>query len=159
MLKRALAAATITGLMLAPTAAHAASAGPVVTGGAQDFTGAHVAISARSGAAGATGIVNATLPASQSPTGGALQFRLKVTCLAVAGSLASIGAVVTDSPANDLFPPGFPFVITIRDSGLPAGRGDGLGLAPGAPADSCAALLSSASAAPDILRGNVVVHA
>lgn len=146
--------------LAAPATAHASSGMDVVTGGARDFTGANVAVSARSqpGGTGASGVVNATLPNPRSPFGGTAQFRLRVTCLAVADGIASIGAAVTDSPANDVFPTGTPFVITIRDSGLPGGDGDGLGLFPGAPADTCPVFLAQAPAAAPIEQGNLHVR-
>src|SRR4051812_48356578 len=120
-----LLAATAFTLALSPTA-YAAPSDDSVTGGAHDFTGANVSISAKSGPTPleASGHVNATLPNPNNPNGGTLQFRLKVTCLVVSGNLASIGAVTTEAASNDV-PAGFPFVITVRDSGLPGGDGDG----------------------------------
>jgi len=155
-----LAALLAVPALAVPATAQAARPQDSVTGGARDFTGSNVAVSARSsdGGRGASGVVNATLPNPRSPFGGTAQFRLKVTCLAVADGVASIGAVVTDSPANDVFPAGTPFVITIRDSGQPGGAGDGLGLFPGAPADTCPALLGAAPAAPPIEQGNLHVR-
>jgi len=98
-----------------------------VTGGGQDFTGAHVAVSARLTPSGAAGVLNATLPASENGGAGALQFRLRVVCLTVVGNVATIGAVPNGSAAND----GPPFVVTVVDSGLPGGEGDLLGLRAG----------------------------
>ena len=130
-----------------------------VTGGAHDFTGANVSISAMALANGTypSGHVNATLPNPRNPDGGTLQFRLEVTCLAVSGNLASIGAVATEATANDV-PVGFPFVITVKDSGNASGAGDGLDVFPGTPASACPSSLPLAAASPTITHGNLHVR-
>lgn len=158
MRKREMGVAVAAAVLCAPGTAQAGPAGDSVTGGAQDFTGAHVSVSASNGPGGdARGHVNATLPNPLNPGGGTLQFRLQVTCLAVTGDVASIGAVTTDASANDV-PPGFPFVITVRDSRRPGGAGDGLDVFPGAPANTCPAFLSQAAASPSIEEGSLHVR-
>jgi hypothetical protein len=74
-----------------------------VVGGARDAFDANVSFSARSGPSGQNphGHINATVPFPGTP-GDTLQFRLEVTCLAVAGNLAAAGAVVTESSSNDV---------------------------------------------------------
>lgn len=158
MRRQALVVAVAAGVLAVPGTGQAAPAAASVTGGAQDFTGAHVSVSARSAFGGdARGHVNATLPNPLNPAGGTLQFRLTVTCLAVSGDVAAIGAVTTKAASNDL-PAGFPFVITVRDSGKPGGDADGLNVFPGAPADTCPSFLPRAAASPPIDDGNLTVR-
>lgn len=158
MRKQGLVVAAAAAVLAAPGTARATPAGDRVTGGAQDLTGAHVSVSASSGLGGdARGHVNATLPDPLNPAGGTLQFRLEVTCLAVTGGVASIGAVTTEAASNDV-PPGFPFVITVRDGGEPGGAADGLDVFPGAPADTCPAFLAQAGASPPIEEGDLHVR-
>lgn len=156
MFGRAVAVLSLAVALSLTSAAAQAADSPQVTGGAHDFTGANVSISAQ-GDANPSGHVNATLPNPKNPAGGTLQFRLKVTCLAVDGNLASIGAVTTEATANDV-PAGFPFVITVRDSGTPGGEGDGLNVFPGEPASTCPGFLPAALASPPITQGNLHVR-
>jgi hypothetical protein len=129
-----------------------------VVGGARDAFDANVSFSARSGLSGQNphGHINATVPFPGTP-GDTLQFRLEVTCLAVAGNLAAAGAVVTESSSNDV-PPGTNFVVVFRDTGLPGGQGDGVAPFLGAQASTCATFLPLAAAAPPNRSGNVSIH-
>lgn len=129
-----------------------------VVGGARDAFDANVSFSARSGPSGQNphGHINATVPFPGTP-GDTLQFRLEVTCLAVAGNLAAAGAVVTESSSNDV-PPGTNFVVVFRDTGSPGGQGDGVAPFLGAQASTCATFLPLAAAAPPNRSGNVSIH-
>lgn len=129
-----------------------------VVGGARDAFDANVSFSARSGPSGenARGHINATVPFPGTP-GDTLQFRLKVTCLAVAGGLAAAGVVVTESSSNDV-PPGANFVVVFRDTGLPGGQGDAVEPFPGEPAATCADFVPLAALAPPNRSGNVQIH-
>jgi hypothetical protein len=141
-----------------PSTAAPSSGQDRVVGGARDAFDANVSFSARSGPGGENprGHINATVPFPGTP-GDTLQFRLEVTCLAVAGGLAAAGAVVTESSANDV-PPGTNFVVVFRDTGLPGGRGDAVAPVPGAPAATCASFLPVAALAPPNRTGNVQIH-
>jgi hypothetical protein len=76
--------------------------------------------------------------------------RFEVTCLAVAGNLASVGVVVV---GGNLLPEGTESIISIRDSGLPGGTKDGYSVI-AAEADTCAALLPIAAVVPPMESGN-----
>ena len=88
-----------------------------IQGGFGDRFGENVGVQAKSGPSGENpqGHESATTPGP-----GPVQFRLRVTCLAVQGSLAAYGTVVAKSndPNN---PPGTEFVEVVRDGGLPGG--------------------------------------
>jgi hypothetical protein len=144
---------------LVPAGPSAASSGQDrVVGGARDAFDANVGFSARSGPGGENprGHINATVPFPGTP-GDTLQFRLEVTCLAVAGGLAAAGAVVTESSANDL-PPGTNFVVVFRDTGLPGGQGDAVAPIVGVSAAACATFVPLAALAPPNRTGNVQIH-
>jgi hypothetical protein len=128
-----------------------------VVGGARDAFDANVSFSARSGPSGQNphGHINATVPFPGTP-GDTLQFRLEVTCLAVAGNLAAAGAVVTESSSNDV--PERTSSSFFRDTGLPGGQGDSVAPFLGAQASTCATFLPLAAAAPPNRSGNVSIH-
>ena len=136
----------------------AAGQGDAVIGGARDAFGANVIVSARSDPNGAnpSGHINATLPSPGSP-GDTFQVRIKVTCVAVAGNLAAVGGIISESSSNDN-PPGSDFVVVFRDSGLAGGEDDAVEPLAGAPAALCADFVPLAAAAPPILSGNITVN-
>jgi hypothetical protein len=82
------------------------------------------------------------------------QVRFDVSCLAVAGSLASVGVVVV---GGNLLPEGTELVVSIRDGGLPGGAGDGYSVI-AAEADTCPALLPIAAVVPPMETGNFHVQ-
>jgi hypothetical protein len=149
-------AGCVIGLGAMPTAA-ADPGGDRVVGGGRDAFDANVSISAQSGPNGEDprGHNNATLPLPDMP-GVTFKVRLDVVCVAVAGNLAAIGAVVTESASNDL-PPGTPFVVVFRDTGLPGGAGDAIEPFPGLPPAACADFVGLAAAAPPLRNGNVSI--
>ena len=122
-----------------------------IQGGFGDRFGENVGVQAKSGPSGENpqGHESATTP-------GPDQFRLRVTCLAVQGSLAAYGTVVVKSndPNN---PPGTEFVEVVRDGGLPGGGGDGWDLFD-ATASTCADFIGEAAAAAPITHGNVTIR-
>jgi len=84
-----------------------------------------------------------------------LKLRGRVTCLAVAGTIAAYGFVVTHS--NSPFaPPGSDFVHFVRDSGLPGGMGDTWGSSTSAAA--LCPIFAVANIGSPIARGNILVH-
>lgn len=115
----------------------------------------HLAQSAPSGE-NPSGHINATLPSPGTP-GDTFHVPLEVVCLAVVGNLAAVGAVVTESSSNDL-PPGTPFVVLYRDTGLPGGAGDSIEPLFGAPAMDCAAFVGLAAASPPVRNGNISIY-
>jgi hypothetical protein len=124
-----------------------------ITGGFTDAFGERVGLQARSGPNGenASGRETATRP-------GDTRYRLKVTCLAVAGNLAAYSTLMVKSN-NPSFPVGTRFVEVVRDGGLPGGEGDGWFIFDVPPADpsNCADFLDEAASAEDILGGNITV--
>jgi hypothetical protein len=119
--------------------------------GAGHNGGATLALSAWSGPIGdeptGTGVAN-------SGGGFHTHVRFEVTCLAVAGNLASVGVVVV---GGNLLPEGTESIISIRDSGLPGGTGDGYSVI-AAEAETCAALLPIAAVVPPMETGNFHVR-
>ena len=142
----------------AVTTAAAFPGGDRVVGGGRDAFDANVSISAHSGPNGEDpgGHNNATLPLPDMP-GVTFKVRLDVVCVAVVGNLAAVGAVVTESASNDL-PPGTPFVVVFRDTGLPGGAGDAIEPFPGVPPADCADFVGLAAAALPLRNGNVSIH-
>lgn len=124
-----------------------------IQGGFGDRFGENVGVQAKSGPSGENpqGHESATTPGPDP-----VQFRLRVTCLAVQGSLAAYGTVVVKSndPNN---PPGTEFVEVVRDGGLPGGGGDGWDLFDG-PASMCADFVGDAAAAAPITHGNITIR-
>jgi hypothetical protein len=124
-----------------------------IQGGFGDRFGENVGVQAKSGPSGENpqGHESATTPGP-----GPVQFRLRVTCLAVQGSLAAYGTVVVKSndPNN---PPGTEFVEVVRDGGLPGGGGDGWDLFD-ATASTCADFVGEAAAAAPITHGNITIR-
>lgn len=115
--------------------------------GAGNNEGATLSVAATSGPLGEDpeGAAHANAPTTQ--------VSLRVVCLAVAGGLASIGAVVERS---NLLPEGTELILMIRDTGLPGGEGDGHNEIV-ADAASCPAFLAFAGAVPVQERGNWLV--
>jgi hypothetical protein len=142
--------------LAAAAAVGAAPAGDRIVGGARDAFDANVSVSAHSGPNGESprGRLNATLPLPSEPE--TLKFRFEIVCVAVDGNLGAVGAVVTESASNDV-PPGTPFVVVFRDTGLPGGEGDAVEPFPGAPAESCADFVPLAAAAPPNRNGNISI--
>jgi len=153
-----IASAVLLVLPLAGAAAGAGGKKDFVTFGARDAFAANVGGSAHSGPNGedAFGHLSATLPSPGTP-GDTFHVRLDVTCLAVEDNLAAIGGFVTDSSSNDL-PPGTPFVVVFRDTGLPGGQGDSVAPFAGAPAALCEVFLPAAETSPPVRNGNVLIH-
>jgi hypothetical protein len=143
--------------LAAATIAAAGPGGDRIVGGGRDAFDANVSISAHSGPNGEDprGHNNATLPLPDMP-GVTFKVRLDVVCVAVVGNLAAVGAVVTESASNDL-PPGTPFVVVFRDTGLPGGAGDAIEPFPGLPPAACADFVGLAAAAPPLRNGNVSI--
>ena len=151
-----LAAATATAI--ASPSGGAAVESDAVIGGVIDAGGANVGFNARSDPNGEnpTGHISTTIPFA-APPGDPLQLRIDVTCVAVAGDLAAVGGIISESSANDIFA-GFNLVVVFRDTGLPGGEGDAVAPFPGAPAASCPAFVALAAGAPPIQNGNVTVN-
>jgi hypothetical protein len=150
-----------SGFVVSLAAATTTAAGPNgdrVVGGGRDAFDANVSVEARSGPNGEhpRGHINATLPFPGTP-GDTLQIRLDVVCVAVDGNRAAIGAVVTESPSNDR-PPGTPYVVVFRDTGLPGGAGDAEAPIRGVPPANCADFLPLADAAPPLRNGNISIR-
>lgn len=130
----------------------------VVVGGAQDAFNSNVGLSAHSGPLGEApfGHVSLTQLVLPTPPFNPSQVRLRVICLAVAGNLAVVGGIVTESSSNNA-PPGTGFIAAIRDSMVPGGAGDGLTVQSG-PAAFCPFLLGMAAVSAPIVHGNLLVH-
>jgi hypothetical protein len=158
--QRFLIVAFVVAACVASGMASAATSGgkDSVVGGARDAFDANVSTSAQSAPSGEnpSGHINATLPSPGTP-GDTFHVRLEVVCLAVVGNLAAVGAVVTESSSNDL-PPGTPFVVLYRDTGLPGGAGDSIEPLLGAPAMDCAAFVGLAAASPPVRNGNISIY-
>jgi hypothetical protein len=153
-----LAAAVFAVATVASSTSGAAVQSDTVIGGVIDAGGANVGFNARSDPNGEnpSGHITTTIPFSGT-TGDPLQLRIDVTCVAVAGNLAAVGGIISESSANDIFA-GFNLVVVFRDTGLPGGEGDAVAPFPGAPAASCPAFVALAAEAPPIQIGNVTVN-
>lgn len=150
-------ALVVAALLAAGAETVSAGVGDRVVGGGRDAFDANVSVSAQAGPSGESpfGHINATLPFPGTP-GDTFQVRLEVTCVAVVGNLAAVGAVVTESSSNDL-PPGTNFVVVFRDTGLPGGEGDAIEPFGVPPATLCADFIPFAAIALPLRNGNVSI--
>jgi hypothetical protein len=117
----------------------------------------NVGFSAHSGAVGqdAQGHLSETIPLFYGTPPRTYQGRFTITCLAVAGKVASMGLVPTDAASNDQ-PAEFVFVV--RDTGLAGGMGDSEVFIPDVPAQDCAVGLPFASFGFPIVNGDILVN-
>jgi hypothetical protein len=145
--------ALVVGASMAGGAGAASVNNDSIEGGFGDWLGENVGVQATSGPSGENpqGHESATTPGPDP-----VQFRLRVTCLAVQGNLAAYGTVVVKStdPTN---PPGTEYVEVARDGGLPDGGGNGSDLFV-APASTCTDFLEDAADAVPITHGNITIR-